>query len=171
MVDWVIEELRFKATISKSPDPVVVYTGGIIKSDRAVSHTIQTSIRQAARELGNIHMAQRDSRPDSKGQILDLTDPSLYPLVYGRTRVLPDYTIGLDDCIANCGKGDIIPLRSTDETVLPGQHQDDGSYYSRRRKFPPAPYSRRFQWLPADVTIGDGGKARCARLLVNPQSL
>ncbi len=70
--------------------------------------------------------------------------PSLFPLVYGRTKIIPKGRIGLKACMDYIGKGEA--------TKVPDDSEIHVSSYSRpysqaERKV----YSVDFQWLPCQV--------------------
>lgn len=73
--------------------------------------------------------------------VLDLVHPSLVPLVYGKSRILPvgsDITT-LDNCIQRCGEGEHLP--ELKETWPTADYDAEDSY------------SGKFQWLPCEVDI------------------
>lgn len=155
MVDWIVEELRYKAKIFKETGCVTVYDGDVVKSDTVIPSPIRASLQQAVKALEDIPEFYKDYHPDSDGKVLDLVHPSLFPLIYGKSRVLPDSLIGIDDCLEYCGKGVVVPIRPDEET----------SHYvrlgGRRRNSPEeAPYSKHFQWLPSEVEFDADGKAK-----------
>ena len=145
MMDWVIEELRYKAKLFEDTGAVTVYTGHVVKSDSIVPESLKLELQAAVAELEDVPDKYKDWHPESNGKVLDLVHPSLYPLVYGRTRVLATGKTSLEDCIARCGEGQTLPLPSTEEVT---QFQNS-SYYRMDIK----PYSRVFQWLPCMVDI------------------
>ncbi|TIA06158.1 hypothetical protein D6C83_08728 [Aureobasidium pullulans] len=83
--DWCLAELQDKALYFEQTGNIVVFnTGaGIVKSD-AVAEMIQTELRDAAKLL------EADEKAPRQQVVLNIVDPSLFPLVYGRTRVLMD---------------------------------------------------------------------------------
>ena len=143
MVDWCIDELRYKARIFEETGAVIVYNGDVVKSDTAISDSLKAALREAVIPLEDIPVREKDWHPGSDEKVLDLVHPSLFPFLYGRSRILPDSLVGLDDCIQRCGEGAIVPVPS-DEDI--NRHE-------------PGSYSNRFQWLPCEVDIsGDGAK-------------
>lgn len=82
---------------------------------------------------------QKDWHPGSGEKVLDLVHPSLFPLVYGQTRILPDSLVDPDDCIERCGEGMVSIPPAADELLS-------------------SAWSRKFQWLPCNVDIKDGAK-------------
>lgn len=70
-------------------------------------------------------------------------------MIYGRTRVLPDRIIGLDDSIESMGLGSIIPAPNDDQIKM--------FTGNRRRKVGIPIFSKNFQWLPCDVEFTDDG--------------
>jgi hypothetical protein len=76
--------------------------------------------------------------------------PSLFPLIYTRSRILPNSTTGLDACIDNIGTGEIVP----DPLLHPDPQRDQ--YRKAGREF----WSSRFQWLPCNISFPDGENAK-----------
>jgi Protein of unknown function (DUF4246) len=145
MVAWCIDELRYKAKIFEETGAVSVYNGDVVKSDTAVSDSLKAALREAVTALEDIPAREKDWHPGSDEKVLDLVHPSLFPLVYGRSRVLPDSLVGLDDCIRRCGEGEPVPVPSNKDT---NQREEPGSY------------SKQFQWLPCEVDVsGPGAKS------------
>ncbi|KAH9478441.1 hypothetical protein JR316_0008896 [Psilocybe cubensis] len=138
MVDYCIDELRYKASLipKDASPPIIVYNGDVVKSDTALSVEFKKELQEAVTKFENSIPARlKDWHPGSDEKVWDLVHPSLFPLVYGRSRVLergmPQTT--LDDCIERCGEGKIADVRDSDE--------GDRSY------------SQKFQWLPCEVDI------------------
>jgi hypothetical protein len=138
-----MEELKYKATrFSEKPGSAIkVYNGDVMKSDTAVPYSMKAELQAAVRPLEEIPAWKKYWHPGSDEKVLDLVHPSLFPVVYGRTRALGKGQgfVTSENCIARCGEGD----------VLKKQEALDG-------------YSADFQWLPcSEVDIsGDDGQAR-----------
>lgn len=153
MVNWIIAELRYKANIFKETSGAVsVFNGDVVKSDFAIPQDVQESLKAGVRMLEDISEWHKDYHPGSDGKVLDLVHPSLYPLMYGRTRVLEDSLVTLDECIEAIGKGKVLPIRESEETVLDKKGSGSSGLANRWTRSPP-PYSKHFQWLPCDVDI------------------
>jgi hypothetical protein len=153
MFDYVLAELRDKAKLFKSNGGVTsVYDGAaaVFKSDAALSEALLQRLQAAVKPLEDVDPEDRDWHPGSNEQVLDLVHPSLFPLVYGKTRVVRGREIALADALASWGSGDALPLT---EGVLKKQHNWGYTLDMERL------LSRKFQWLPADVELKDG-KAR-----------
>lgn len=165
MADWCIEELRYKATLvpeaPASPPPLVVYNGDVVKSDTAVSIELKTALQDAVKVFQNkVPERLKDWHPGSNEKVWDLVHPSLFPLVYGRTRVLANgETTTLEDCIERCGQGEITKVPPVEETVeVRESAQSSGSWEADFR--PKKPFSAKFQWLPCEVDISSE-EAKC----------
>ena len=143
MMDWVIEELRYKAKLFDDIGAVTVYTGHVVKSDSVVPESLKLELQAAVAELEDVPDSHKDWRPGSNGKVLDLVHPSLYPLIYSRTRVLETGRTSLEDCITRCGEGKALPFPPVEEVT------QSRSYYHTVV----SPYSRVFQWLPCMVDI------------------
>lgn len=150
MFDFCIAELKHKAEhVYKDPTtPIIVYNADVVKSDKAVSESIKFALQEAVKVLEDVPAHQKDWHPGSNDMVLDLVHPSLFPLIYGKSRVLKvgEKVVGIDDCIARCGEGEVIEL-SPKEKDKPTPQQR----YHRRVDMDP--YSARFQWLPCEVDV------------------
>lgn len=137
-----MEELKYKATrFSEMPSGAIkVYNGDVVKSDTAVPSSLKAQLQAAVQPLEEIPAWEKDWHPGSDEKVLDLVHPSLFPVVYGRTRALSKGQgfVTPRNCVARCGEGE----------VLEEQEAVDG-------------YSSDFQWLPCEVDIsGEDGQAR-----------
>ena len=84
--------------------------------------------------LENVPEDQKDWHPRSNGKVLDLVHPSIYPLVYGQTRIVPEEaTNSLEDWRRQFGVGDTLAAGQNDEG-----HRE---------------WSAKFQWLPCEVDV------------------
>ncbi|KAH8797931.1 hypothetical protein F5884DRAFT_814113 [Xylogone sp. PMI_703] len=163
MANWIIEELRYKAQIFKDTGAVSIYNGDVVKSDIAVTSDLKQSLRSNVRILEDIPEVYKDYHPGSDDKVLDLVHPSLFPLIYGRSRVLKDTLIGLDDCIENIGKGIIVPTPPDDQTVFIKEKAGGHSYGGDNRP----PFSKKFQWLPCEVEFSTDGSSKIVSYINN----
>ncbi|KAG8411428.1 hypothetical protein J3458_015489 [Metarhizium acridum] len=105
--DACIQELKLKADLFQKTHLVSVfdYTAAVIKSDDLVPEHLWQALKQGAEVLEDVPDGEKDWHPGSEGKVLH---PSLWPLVYGKSRILPDRRIGPSDALDNCGTGDVI---------------------------------------------------------------
>jgi hypothetical protein len=88
----------------------------------------------------------------------------LYPLVYGRSKVLKDEVVGVRDAIAKwAGKGDVI-LGEDDRKLT-----EDGRprYDVISSHIPPNYWSVNYQWLPSNVAFQGDGTVRFTSYINN----
>jgi hypothetical protein len=138
MATWCIDELRYNAkTFDEGTGIVTAYDADVVKSDTAVPYDLKEALKNAVRPLEDVPASAKDWHPGSNGKVLDLVHPSLFPLVYGLSRILYPDPINLDNCLDQCGKG--VALTLAGATNKPGAL--DGSF------------SKKFQWLPCEVDI------------------
>jgi len=152
MVDYCFAELQYKASIFESTGLISVYDADVVKSDRAIPESLRSSLLSAVKVLENVPDIQKDWHPGSDEKVLDLVHPSLFPLVYGKSRIIEEGKVTLENCIDNCGEGKILPI--------PPEGETDSSGPDSRRHYMPyntLSYSRKFQWLPCNVAITGGG--------------
>lgn len=151
MMNWIVKELQWKAGILEQTGFVEVFDGGVVKSDTCISKEIQDALKEAVVPFENVPEEEKDYHPGSDNKVVDLVHPSLFPVIYGRTHVLPDRTIGLADCIDSMGEGHWL-RRPKEEEAVPENHP-----YSYRNQPHPPVLSTKFQWLPCDVKITEDG--------------
>lgn len=129
--EYSIAELRHRAkqhiSGENSHGAAFVFPGDVYKSDTALSEETRLALIKAVRILEDVPNDEKDWHPGSDGKVLDLVHPSLFPLVYGVSRVLPSgETTTLDDCIAKAGGGVVIRAHF-DPFKVEGQDEDDGA--------------------------------------------
>ncbi|KAH6891805.1 hypothetical protein BKA70DRAFT_1326180 [Coprinopsis sp. MPI-PUGE-AT-0042] len=153
-----IAELRHRAqSFANSPNGAVfVYNGDVFKSDSAVPEEARLALEEHVRPLEDVPDKLKDWHPGSDGKVLDLVHPSLFPLIYGRTKVLPVgakvTSLQAQDCVKRCGEGVAIRPPKRPKTYGFGE--------------PEEAYSTKFQWLPCEVDIS-GEKARILSYINN----
>ncbi|EFX00262.1 duf1665 domain containing protein [Grosmannia clavigera kw1407] len=139
MFDNCISEIRDKATRFDVTGLVGTLDAelAVVKSDVAVSEHLAAQLRQLAEVLENAPDTQKDWHPGSDNQVLDLLHPSLFPVVFGRTRALRTGKVGLDDAASFSGKGELTSDVEEGERLRCGEDS--------------------YQWLPSDVVLSDSG--------------
>ncbi|UPL02874.1 hypothetical protein LCI18_013808 [Fusarium solani-melongenae] len=150
MAEMCIQELRKKATLYEETDliPVMDYSACVIKSDKVISDDLFQRLKTGVKSLEDIPEIDKDWHPGSDSKVLDLVHPSLFPLVYGRSCIMPHERIGLSECLDFCGRGVIIPEPDESDTGIKS-------------------LSIMFQWLPCDVAISDNGQVRIESYINN----
>lgn len=153
MVFKCIQELRQKAALYEETGivPVFDYSMAVLKSDKLITESLRQELIAAVKPLEDVPDHLKDWHPGSDNKVLDLVHPSICPLVYGKTHVLTDRRVGLEDCLNTCGAGEKLP--SPTQTLSPRTLK---TWYEQDALF----LSTRFQWLPTDVTIDEDGKAK-----------
>lgn len=144
-----IQELREKAKLYEATGiiPVMDHAIAAVKSDSAISSELQAELKRAAAPLEDVPEHEKDWHPRSDNKVLDLVHPSLWPLVYGRSRILPEETLTLENCFNACGAGIVIPKPSQKDLEVINSGQFNGLV------------SPHYQWLPCEVDI-QGSKAK-----------
>ncbi|KAI7385473.1 hypothetical protein KC336_g17962 [Hortaea werneckii] len=145
MFDYCTAELRDYASISKTHGfvPAIDATATVYKSDIIIPAPVKASLREAVKPLEDV--SDPDWHPGSNGTVLDLVHPSLYPLLYGRSRILLDEMVPLKQCFEYTGRGEIVPQPSEDEVGI--------APFGRNATHPETAISARFQWLPCEVAF------------------
>ena len=158
MVSWCIDELRYKSERFKVTHAITAFDGDVVKSDTVIPCSLQSALKAAVAPLENVPEAYRDWHPGSDGTVLDLVHPSLFPVVYGRTKILGNDIVGPDDYVDKCGEGDTLRVPPINETHLVMLHDPEKHWWHWEAM--KDPYSRKFQWLPCEVEfVGDEVKS------------
>jgi len=144
---WITEEMRDKAGFYEQHGYATTLESGspCAKSDTLVSRELHSELQTRIQPL--LQAKDKDWHPGSGEKVLNVCHPSLFPLVYGRTRVLEDQLVGLADCFSHYGKGTIAPIQSSIDhsgTRESGGHRRWGRENDLR-------FSGKYQWLPTDV--------------------
>ena len=129
---------------------ISVLDGDVCKSDTLAPSGLRRSLVEAVKALEDIDPSARDWNPNSEKQILNLVDPSLFPLIYGRSRILPTGTTNINNIMEKCTDAVLIPRPTADDI----KHIKDTSL---RETDIENSWSTTFQWLPCNVGfLGDG---------------
>lgn len=82
--------------------------------------------------------------------LLNFVRPSLIPVVYGQTKILPDSLVNLDECLKKCGKGFMLDVPNSHEAHLVTVHENHWDPFIKWEDMND-PYSYKFQWLPCEI--------------------
>lgn len=126
-----IKELRHKATEYKRTQ-FVEALDGVHKSDTIIPQDLRQALVHAVKPLEDIPEGDKDWHPGSENLVLDLVHPSLYPLVYGQSKILLDGVVTRDDCLRRAGEGETVPV--------PQEPQQKNIW------------STKYQWLPTEFS-------------------
>ena len=139
-----VQQLQHFATLGS--DAVSLATvQGVFQSDSILTTEVKQRLLTALQPLEDVPDAQKDWHPGSNQQVLDMVHPSVYPLVYGVSRALPEaMTPGIDSWKAHIGAGSPVPPPA----VPQGMFGPDTFHVSQR-----------FAWLPSEVDVSDDGRA------------
>ncbi|KJZ73699.1 hypothetical protein HIM_06817 [Hirsutella minnesotensis 3608] len=160
MADACIAELREKANLYQDNKliPVFDYSTCVIKSDH-LSPDLFSRLQAAIKPLENVPADRKDWHPNSGRKVLDLVHPSLWPLIYGRTRVVAEGNVDIENCLSACGYGNTIAQpESTQRVVTRGWLGPTLEFET---------LSIQFQWLPCDVEINESGHTRIKSYINN----
>jgi hypothetical protein len=148
-----VAELRVKARYFEQTSiiPILDASAAVVKSDSLVPASLRDRLRAAFARLQREQAAAPDWHPRSDDKVQDLVHPSLYPLVYGRSRAFTDEVVGVAGSVDKwAGKGSVLPE--------PEEANWSPRFAAGTPSGPPADYwSSTYQWLPANVTFREGG--------------
>ncbi|KAG0044152.1 hypothetical protein BGZ83_010597 [Gryganskiella cystojenkinii] len=124
--------------------PIESAIDGTRRSDGLVSEGLKQRLLTCVEKLVNIPDHHKDWHPGSNNQVLNLIHPSLYPLVIGRSRVLPH--------------GSKLTFPGLDALKKPSTPIQYRGFYQGR--YEERYFSKKYQWLPTDVQISNEGQAK-----------
>lgn len=162
-----ILELRSKAKYYEKSGliPTLDACASVVKSDKLVSSSLHSALCSAFETLKRDQAAAPDWHPGSNDMVQDLVHPSMYPLVYARSRVFQDEVVDVDDAIEKwAGKGTIIP--KGDSALDPGGASNQ-RFYSHDGSVPPWYWSDTYQWLPSNLAFRDDGSVKFTSYINN----
>ncbi|KAK4221203.1 hypothetical protein QBC38DRAFT_139315 [Podospora fimiseda] len=168
MFDFCIQELKDKSEHYKKTGRVNVLDAEllVIKSDNAVSRDLQKELQEGVKVLEDVPNHKKDWHPGAEDSVLDLVHPSLFPVIWGVTRVLEEGTVPLENCIDYTGKG-ALTTAATKKSIKQERRwdgSDDG--YRDSEDFAPKSWGS-YQWLPAEVAISPDGSAKVTSYINN----
>jgi hypothetical protein len=125
----------------------------VVKSDSAISAPVRDALRSYVRVLEDVPDHQKDWHPGSDQKVLDLVHPSLFPLVYGLSRVIPSERIALGNSIQFIGKGSIVEDFDPNDVKSAANQSYTGGISERLKLW------GSYQWLPSEIQLtSDGAK-------------
>ncbi|KAG8963148.1 hypothetical protein FRC03_003349 [Tulasnella sp. 419] len=148
-VDYVLDELQgYDRLRTEETGAQVSCFDRIWQSDSLVSDELREDLITEIAKLEDVPEDKKDWHPRSDGLVLDLVHPSLYCMVYGRTR-----------------DGDEVSRSPSDQQVATSH--PPSCTPRRRRSIDPYAVSERFAWIPTDFDIAEGGANAMARSYIN----
>jgi hypothetical protein len=163
MAEWIIDELQFKATIYKDSHVVALYNGDVTKSDTNLSASLVGELRTQIKPLEFDQEDLKFFHPEPLAKERDFIDMALYPLIYGKSRILTDRVIRLDEALDYAGQGEVIPVPK--ETGI--TREDITWRVLARADIKVRPYSRKYQILPTDWELHDDNRWHIASYINN----
>ncbi|KAF2002419.1 hypothetical protein P154DRAFT_488386 [Amniculicola lignicola CBS 123094] len=164
--DCCIKELQSKAAYYEKSALIPTLDAGatVVKSDTLVPPNLHDALRNAFTKLQDDQAGHPDWHPKSGNMVQDLVHPSMYPLVYGHTKVFQEELVGVTGAIEKwAGKGEVIL-------------KDDWQWDEQRDRFrygvgsgdvPPQYWSDTYQWLPANVGFQEDGSVKFTSYINN----
>ncbi|KAI1127606.1 hypothetical protein F5Y10DRAFT_278054 [Nemania abortiva] len=154
MFDNCIKELRDKVQEYKSTGLISILDAEIevVKSDSVIPQSLADQLKAAVKPLEDVPDHRKDWHPGSDRKVLDLVHPSLFPMVYGTSRVLPYSKVPLSGCAKFTGKGETYNLPK----------EPAESWRAREPRLLGST-----QWLPSDISWIPSGGTRIASYINN----
>ena len=140
--------------------PTLDAHAAVVKSDSLVPDSLHRSLLTSFETLKADQADVPDWHPNSDDRVQNLVHPSLFPLVYNRTRAFQDEVVGVEDAIDEwSGKGEVVV---GEKPWVPDRFR-----FGVGGDVPPDFWSVNFQWLPANVAFQDDGTVRFTSYINN----
>ena len=81
--------------------PILDACSTVVKSDSLLPPELQQQLREALGSLRSMQETAFDWHPGSDEKVLDLVHPSMFPLVYGRSKAFKEKTVGVRNAISS----------------------------------------------------------------------
>ncbi|KAF2744937.1 hypothetical protein M011DRAFT_153165 [Sporormia fimetaria CBS 119925] len=159
--EFCIQELRAKAKYFERTGiiPTLDASASAAKSDTVVSSSLQQALRNAYYRLQEDQASFPDLHHRASERVQDLVNPSMYPLVYGRSGVFKEEVVGVTDAVHKwAGKGGIISNPDPEQT-------DDYQLDSGDAR--PHYWSETYQWLPSNIAFQSDGSVKFTSYINN----
>ncbi|KAM5356789.1 hypothetical protein ACJ41O_003435 [Fusarium nematophilum] len=169
-LEYCIKELRAKAEFFQQSGliPTLDAASTVVKSDSFIDSSLHDSLRAAFARLIEEQKDNPDWHPRTNEKVLDLVHPSLYPLVYGRTRVFEDEVVGVEDAIDKwAGKGEVILLPPEPEQDINANTYWQGGTAIGGSEVDESFWSSKYQWLPSNVELRKDGSVKFTSYINN----
>lgn len=147
--DWCLTELRQKAEHTTKYTITLDTASRCVKADGLIPGALQQKLKNQIQPLLE---QPKDWHPGSNEQVLDLVHPSLFPLVYGKTRVLQQGRVSLDRFLAAPSEMVVAPQA---QDLVPNQTYRDSIVFDDLKR-----WSTKFQWLPCEVAFAKDKDAK-----------
>lgn len=144
--------LQFKAIIYDRTTAVALYNGDVSKSDIALPDWVHEGLVHEIRKLVQGPEEMQIVLPGTNDRQRDLIPVALFPVIYGKTRALPDRLIGLEDAITSIGNGEVVPCPEGAEIT----REETVWRVAARADIKIKPYNKIFKFLPCDLSLIDG---------------
>ena len=133
------------------------------RSDKLVAPDLHEQLRDAFETLQKDQATSPDWHPNSNDMVQDLVHPSMYPLVYGRSKVLETESVGVKEAINKwSAEGNVIEKDSWRP-----DHNERRIRYRVGNGILDDYWSDTYQWLPANVAFQDGGSVKFTSYINN----
>jgi len=154
MMDYALAELTYYQRCIDGPMQIAG-VDGVWRADNLIEVSLRNALRQQVALLENVPDDQKDWHPGSNQQVLDLLHPSLYCLVYGVTRVLPNGGFSAPQSLNHIGDGSTaVHQQAANGDGAEDEDLEDEFEFQREL----ADESLKYQWLPSEFTVSEAGR-------------
>lgn len=114
-LEYVIQELRYKAKVFKETGLISLYHGDVVKSDVAIPNELHQRLKVAKVVFEKDVIA---SRGEKREGVVKFVDPDRFNVVFGATEVIEDGVLDKETCFQRMNSGSCLPYLDPDRTYV-----------------------------------------------------
>ncbi|KAJ2883486.1 hypothetical protein H4R27_002729 [Coemansia aciculifera] len=156
---YVLNELVYYASLHP-PDSKVRLSAadGVWFSDNLIDTKTTNELRDYAAILESVPDRQKDWYPKDRSRVLNLIDPSLFPLIYSRSKLCPQSGLSLQAALTPEEVGEFPGSLDEWRKALAVAKTEESDYYlpTGVRQYG-CYFSDNFSWLPSEFRVDDNG--------------
>eukprot|EP01080_Neovahlkampfia_damariscottae_P007026 gene7026-11191_t len=159
MIEYMLERLKYEMKETKNLGTIVSPFHSIFQSDNIIEKNLKEKFIKESKELEKL---PKDFHPFSNEQVIDLVHPSLYCLISKKTSITKDKMKQRDIPM-------FLWLKKSSSISFPLHFPDFDEYEEKHDYCPEVDFdalikpnfvSKKFQWLPSDITVFKNGKVQ-----------
>ncbi|KAJ2644200.1 hypothetical protein GGF44_000756 [Coemansia sp. RSA 1694] len=151
---YVLDELEYYSSLHPPGSNVRLSAAdGVWFSDSLIDTATTNELKEYAAILESTPSRQKDWHPDDRSRMLNLIDPSLFPLIYSRSKLCRQPCASPQTALNPEAPGEFPGSRNKWHEVLKGSDY----YIPIRIRWHLQCASDKFSWLPSEFRVADDG--------------
>ncbi|KAJ2334474.1 hypothetical protein GGI00_001838 [Coemansia sp. RSA 2681] len=156
---YVLDELEYYSSLHPPGSNVRLSTAdGVWFSDSLIDAETTNRLKEYAAILESTPSRKKDWHPDDQSRILNLIDPSLFPLIYSRSKLCRQPCASPQAALNPEAPGEFPGSLEKWRDALSSSESSEWEYYMpTRTQWYSQCVSDKFSWLPSEFRVDDNG--------------